>query len=175
MDLNADRHFKGKLAGLTISEDAMTNVEVQCVYDANEGLLPALPTCDAMVAEMIMGGNFELDITFLGGVTGTGARDVSGKNHQITDYGGDVTVTNTGAEFDGDGDYLTIEDFNYEDDGDFTVSMWITKDDCKSQTEAFEYIFSHVQNIDGEHVQVSVHAINTPQCDLPWGISDGCW
>jgi hypothetical protein len=47
---------------------------------------------------MMMGGNFELDITFLGGVTGTEARDVSGKNHQITDYGGDVTVTDIGTE-----------------------------------------------------------------------------
>jgi hypothetical protein len=98
MDLNSDRHFKGKLAGLTISEDAMNPTDVTCVFQANEGLLPALPTCDAMVAEMMMGGNFELDITFLGGVTGTEARDVSGKNHQITDYGGDVTVTDIGTE-----------------------------------------------------------------------------
>ncbi len=154
MDLNADRHFKGKLAGLTVSSDAMSDTEVECVFNANEGLLPALPTCNAMVAEMMMGGNFELDITFLGGVIGTGARDVSGKNHQITDYGGDVTVTDAGATFDGDGDYLTIEDFNYEDDGDFTISMWITKDDCKSPTETFEYLYSHVQNTEGQHVQI---------------------
>ena len=31
---------------------------------------------------------------------------------QITRYGDDVVVTDTGAEFDGDGDYITIEDFN---------------------------------------------------------------
>ena len=90
----------------------MTDLEVACVFQANEGLLPALPTCDAMVAEMMMGGNFELDITFLGGVGGTSTRDVSGKDHQITNYGDDVVVTDTGAEFDGDGDYITIEDFN---------------------------------------------------------------
>ena len=112
MDNNEDRHFKGKLAGLTVSSAAMTDLEVACVFQANEGLLPALPTCDAMVAEMMMGGNFELDITFLGGVGGTSTRDVSGKDHQITNYGDDVVVTDTGAEFDGDGDYITIEDFN---------------------------------------------------------------
>ena len=32
--------------------------------------------------------------------------------------------------------------------------MWITKDDCKSQTEAFEYLYSHVQNTDGDHIQI---------------------
>ena len=36
-----------------------------------------------MVAELIMGGNIELDMTFLGGITGTRARDVSGNNHEI--------------------------------------------------------------------------------------------
>jgi hypothetical protein len=83
-----------------------------------------------------------------------------------------------GAVFDGEGDYLTIEDFNYEDDGDFTISMWITKDDCKSQTEAFEYLYSHVQNTDGDHIQIDDPMNSNINiyvgCEKPGGAGKNC-
>ena len=59
-DLNEDRHYKGKIAGLTVSSSALSLTEVACIFGADEGLLPGLPTCDAMVAELMMGGNVRL-------------------------------------------------------------------------------------------------------------------
>ena len=59
-DLNEDRHYKGKIAGLTISSNALSLTEVACIFGADEGLLPGLPTCDAMVAELMMGGNVRI-------------------------------------------------------------------------------------------------------------------
>ena len=63
-------------------------------------------------------------------------------------------MTETGANFDGDGDYLTVEDFSYEDDGDFSVSFWITKGDCKDGREAFEYLYSHVENVNSQQTAI---------------------
>ena len=54
MDLDHDRHFKGKLASVTIADKAMTAAQIACVFTANNGLLPALPRCNAMIAEMMM-------------------------------------------------------------------------------------------------------------------------
>ena len=153
MDNNEDRHFKGKLAGLTIASTAFSDSEASCIFQANEALLPALPECPTMMAEMMMGGNFELDISFLSSDSDPGTNDASGKHHRVTDYGGDVTVTTTGATFDGDGDYIGIEDFDYESDGDFSISFWITKDDCKDE-QPYEYLYSHVQNTEGDHTSI---------------------
>ena len=150
MDLNEDRHFHGKIAGVTISNGPMTAAEITCLFTAYNGLLPAIPQCDAMVAEMMMGGNFELELQFLGD---SGLDDQSGKNREIATFGGDVIVSDMGAVFDGDGDYITISNFDYESDGDFTISFWITKDDCNRETP-FEYLYSHVQNTEGDHVGI---------------------
>eukprot|EP01048_Picozoa_sp_COSAG05_P033150 COSAG05_NODE_13119_length_441_cov_0.771930_2_plen_110_part_01 len=38
MDLENDRHFKGKLAGLTLASTAMSAAEASCVFQANEDL-----------------------------------------------------------------------------------------------------------------------------------------
>eukprot|EP01048_Picozoa_sp_COSAG05_P004636 COSAG05_NODE_257_length_12748_cov_68.067120_7_plen_716_part_01 len=150
MDLNEDRHFQGKIAGVTISSGPMTDEEVSCVFTAYNGLLPALPECDAMVAEMGMGGNFELEFSFLGD---SGLEDTSGKGREIAMIGDDAYISAMGAIFDGDHDYLTIANFDYETDGDFTISFWITKDDC-SPDDTFEYLYSHVQNTDGDHTSI---------------------
>jgi hypothetical protein len=151
MDLNADRHFAGKIAGLTISTGPMKATETKCVFTAYNGLLPALPHCDAMIAEMLMGQKFELELSLLGA---RGGIDTSGKSRSINKFGGDTIISSKGAVFDGDGDYLTIANFNYESDGDFTISFWITKDDCKKTNDMYEYLYSHVQNVNGAHTSI---------------------
>ena len=153
MDLDSDRHFKGKLAGLTLASTAMSAAEASCVFQANEDLLPALPECAGMLAEMMIGGNFELDMSLLQGNGHTGLEDRSQKHRTVNAFGGDVVVTETGARFDGDGDYIAIDDFNYEEDGDFTIAFWITKNDCKDD-QPYEYLYSHVQNTEGEHTSI---------------------
>jgi hypothetical protein len=149
MDLQADRHFRGKLASLTVMDRAMTTEEIECVFAANDGLLPSLPECNAMIAEMVLGRNFQLDLSFLGS-----SDDDSGNRHAVTAFGGDVVVTEDGAKFDGDGDYIQIEDVDYETDGDFTVAFWLTKpavDDCSGSDDGTseEYLFSHVKSAVG--------------------------
>ena len=153
MDLEQDRHFKGKLAGLTLASTAMSAAEASCVFQANEDLLPRLPECAAMLSEMMLGGNFELDLSLLQGDSTQGTEDRSSKHRTIHTFGGDVVVTTTGAQFDGDGDYIAIDDFDYESDGDFTISFWITKNDCKDD-QPYEYLYSHVQNTDGTHTSI---------------------
>ena len=153
MDLEQDRHFKGKLAGLTLASTAMSAAEASCVFQANEDLLPRLPECAGMLSEMMLGGNFELDLSLLQGDSTQGTQDRSNKHRTIHTFGGDVVVTTTGAQFDGDGDYIAIDDFDYESDGDFTIAFWITKNDCKDD-QPYEYLYSHVQNMDGAHTSI---------------------
>ena len=153
MDLDNDRHFKGKLAGLTLASTAMSAAEASCVFQANEDLLPRLPECAGMLSEMMLGGNFELDLSLLQGDSTQGTQDRSTKHRTINTFGGDIIVTETGAQFDGDNDYIAIDDFDYESDGDFTIAFWITKNDCKDQ-QPYEYLYSHVQNTDGDHTSI---------------------
>eukprot|EP01052_Picozoa_sp_SAG31_P029570 SAG31_NODE_2949_length_4871_cov_2.742456_6_plen_410_part_00 len=152
MDLDADRHFKGKLASVTVANQAMTAEQAACIFTANNGLLPALPHCNGMIAEMMIGGNFELDISFLGTV-----EDTSGHDVHIVTYGDDVVVTSTGVRFDGEGDYMEIENIDYESDGDFTIAFWITKDDC-TEDSTFEYLYSHVEFASGPHASIDDRA-----------------
>lgn len=154
MDLDNDRHFKGKLAGLTLASTAMSAAEASCVFQANEGLLPRLPECAGMLSEMMLGGNFELDLSLLQGDSTQGTTDRSSKHRTIHEFGGDIVVTATGAQFDGDNDYIAIDDFDYESDGDFTIGFWITKNDCKDGNQPYEYLYSHVQNTDGDHTSI---------------------
>ena len=169
MDLNEDRHFQGKIAGVTISTGPMTDEEVGCVFTSYNGLLPALPECDAMVAEMGIGGNFELEMSFLGD---EGLEDTSGKGREIEMIGDNAYISDMGVVFDGEYDYITVSNFDYETDGDFTISFWITKDDCSSE-DTFEYLYSHVQNTDGDHTSIQDRANSNVNlyigCETPGG------
>ena len=51
-----------------------------------------------------------------------------------------------GTSFDGDGDYVTIEHFQYADDATFTIAFWMTKEDCTSNP--YEYLYSHNEFLD---------------------------
>jgi hypothetical protein len=81
----------------------------------------------------------DLDITFLGEDS-----DSSGNGRYIR-KNGDCVVTPTGVHFDGDGDYFTIDSWDYALDSTFSVSVWIVKEECTAGL--YEYIYSH-QNDD---------------------------
>jgi hypothetical protein len=59
--------------------------------------------------------------------------------------GGEAQVTSSGAQFDTDRDYITVLDFDYETgDGTFTVSFWMTKEECTDSV--YEYLYSHMSS-----------------------------
>lgn len=82
----------------------------------------------------------DLSITFLGD-----SRDSSGNGRRVS-LNGDVTVTTTGVQFDGDGDYFTVPSWGYSTDSDFTVAFWFVKEVCT--TGLYEYLFSHSNHND---------------------------
>ena len=76
----------------------------------------------------------DLDVTFIGD-----SSDRSGNEHRVSVVNAVVDVE--GAHFDGDGDYITVENFEYAADGRFTVAMWMTKTACTGGL--YEYLYSH--------------------------------
>eukprot|EP01052_Picozoa_sp_SAG31_P000049 SAG31_NODE_2_length_46263_cov_45.908043_19_plen_1319_part_00 len=84
----------------------------------------------------------EVDITFLDG----DALDRSGNSHLVI-KNGNAFVSRYGAQFDGDGDDISIANFDYARDGSFTMSLWFTKENCTDGV--YEYLFSHHHNDDG--------------------------
>ena len=83
------------------------------------------------------------DITFLESL-----EDRSGNNRVATHTGGNAEeIGPTGAHFDGNGDYLTIADFDYESDAVFSVSFWFTKEGCTGGI--YEYMYSDHKSVTG--------------------------
>ena len=84
-----------------------------------------------------------MSISFLGSTVDASGHRVSAK------WSGNAAVTFSGAKFDGDDDYVTVSDFTYEkDDGKFTVSFWMTKEDCTGGV--YEYMYSHMSSIQSD-------------------------
>ena len=54
--------------------------------------------------------------------------DDSGNNHTAQVHG-DAYIAD-GAHFDGEGDYMTVNSFQYGASADFTIGMWLTKESC---------------------------------------------
>jgi hypothetical protein len=80
----------------------------------------------------------DLSLTFL-----NSDRDTSGNRRRVS-LNGDCTITTTGVQFDGDGDYFTVPSWGYASDSDFTVAFWFVKEVC---TEGlYEYLFSHTNH-----------------------------
>eukprot|EP01043_Picozoa_sp_COSAG02_P057026 COSAG02_NODE_6857_length_3324_cov_17.657674_2_plen_808_part_01 len=97
------------------------------------------------------------------------ATDTSGNGRVITHTGGnDDEIGPTGAHFDGNGDYLTISDFQYESDATFSVSFWFTKEGCTGGI--YEYLYS-------DHNSVGLSMWDTPYLDVYIGCetSGGGW
>ena len=66
--------------------------------------------------------------------------DTSQSRLRVRAHGHAVSQFN-GAVFDGDGDYITIQNVPYAANGDFSVSFWFTKELCTGGI--YEYLFSH--------------------------------
>ena len=131
-DHNADRHFVGDMAGLMVSMEALTPEQVSCIFTSGEEFLPAqLVECE----EQPVG---QLSVSFLGNMW-----DMSGNRRWVQFIGPDESLTFNGVSFDGDDDYVMIPDFDYETgDGTFSVSFWMTKEECTGGI--YEYLYSHM-------------------------------
>ena len=66
---------------------------------------------------------------------------MTGNGHAVS-TAGHAHIEMDGAHFDGDGDDITISNFEYASDGFFTVSFWFTKEECTNGV--YEYLFSHL-------------------------------
>jgi hypothetical protein len=161
-DHNAQRHFKGDMAGLMISGEPLTDSQVQCIFTQSEQFLPSqLSACAAASTAA------ELSVSFM-----DSSVDSSGHGRTITwnPSAASRHVTAAGATFDADADYVTVQ-FNdgttrdsYEhprlstggtcsdaagcttaaDNGEFSVSFWMSKDACT--TQQYEYMYSHMSS-----------------------------
>ena len=131
-DAAADRHFVGRLAGVAVSSAMLATEEAQCLFDEGEELLPSLA---AGCPDRIEGNPSVCIVSLLDSLV-----DTSQSRLRVRAHGHAVSQFN-GAVFDGDGDYITIQNVPYAANGDFSVSFWFTKELCTGGI--YEYLFSH--------------------------------
>ena len=128
-------HYRGKIAGLYLSDTPVEEAIAACLFKSLSPFLPtSMNSCETMPPA-------HLSVSFLG--DGHSAyEDVSGLALTVT-----VTkakVTHGGVHFDGDGDFVSIQNFAYADDGKFSISFWFTKEACTAGN--YEYMYSHVED-----------------------------
>jgi hypothetical protein len=143
-DLNADRHLLGKMANVQVYVAALDADQAECVFRFGESVLPDPNSIAGMVPDC--GTTDELDILFIGDY-----HDRSPNAHTVT-LGGRAAVDADGAHFDNQGDFITIENFDYASDGSFSISFWMTKEDCAAGV--YEYMYSHAQDPNADIVSV---------------------
>ena len=66
-------------------------------------------------------------------------RDASGHRHAVQNNG-HVSMSTSGASFDGTASYLTVDTFEYASDSAFSISLWVHKQQCGDGT--YEYLYS---------------------------------
>ena len=154
-DRNADRHFLGDMAGLMISTEDLTDAQVQCIFTGSEQFLPA------QLMECANQPTGQLSVSFLGN-----AIDMSGNTVGVT-FGGVTDLTFSGVKFDAPNDYVEIADFDYETGGSFTVSFWMTKEDCTGGI--YEYLYSHMTATDGDAMWTTSSINMYLGCELAGG------
>ena len=59
---------------------------------------------------------------------------------------GNAKPTFKGISFNGNNDYASVKSFAYAKDATFTVSFWMTKQECTKG--AYEYLYSHHNSVD---------------------------
>merc|ERR1711871_444559 len=143
-DLNADRHLLGKMASVQVYIAALNADQAECVFRFGESVLPDPNSIAGLVPDC--GTSDELDILFIGDY-----HDRSPSAHSVT-LGGAAAVDVDGAHFDNQGDYITVENFEYASDGQFSISFWMTKEDCAAGV--YEYMYSHAQDPQADIVSV---------------------
>jgi hypothetical protein len=143
-DLNADRHLLGKMANVQVYIAALDADQAECVFRFGESVLPDPNSVAGLIPDC--GTTDELDILFIGDY-----HDRSPNAHTVT-LGGAAAVDVDGAHFDSQGDYITVENFEYASDGQFSISFWMTKEDCAAGV--YEYMYSHAQDPNADIVSV---------------------
>jgi hypothetical protein len=132
----ADRHFVGRLAGVVVGSDQFAAAEAACLFHEGEEFLPAgYSNCPDVPI-----WNAELALSLLDGRDPP--LDASGHRHAVHTHGR-VSMSTSGASFDGDGSYLTVDTFEYASDTVFSISLWVHKPQCGGAT--YEYLYSHYE------------------------------
>ena len=143
-DLSSNRFFAGRLAGVVVSTDAFSASQVTCVFDQGETFLPTvLQECQHTAPA-------KRTLNLL--MPDTSIR-----------MGGHAHVTSQGAEFDGDGDYISISNFEYASDTTFTISLWATKNNCTGGL--YEYLYSHQHDADPNTWEHNAYALIMFACE----------
>ena len=133
VDRNADRHFRGRIAALSVYSVPVSAPQAAFIYW--EGVARVSPSLGASAIR-------DSALVDLWLVEGSNV-DRSAFNRAVA-LNGNAQFHSTGATFDGSGDYITVENFDYASDGTFSVSLWFTKDQCTGSI--YEYLFSHHNN-----------------------------
>eukprot|EP00040_Diaphanoeca_grandis_P035925 m.227142 g.227142 ORF g.227142 m.227142 type:complete len:1732 (-) comp33513_c0_seq1:404-5599(-) len=133
-DLDASRHFKGRLALAKIFNRAISANDVACIFEADEKLLPGY---DCGKSNLTQG--LGVSVSFLGDATNKYGPDA----HIVAP----AKLTPSGIAFDANGSYATVDNtFDYYSGASgFTISFWMTKENCSSGI--YEYVYSHAQSL----------------------------
>eukprot|EP01047_Picozoa_sp_COSAG01_P027023 COSAG01_NODE_1766_length_9274_cov_3.461094_7_plen_764_part_01 len=136
-DQSPSRRFLGRMAALVISHREMNQAQVACTFRDGESI-PLPVRFSGCVGRNLPPG--QVGISFLGTI-----QDSSGHNRTVVAHGG-VVATFSGARFNDAQDYVTVPNFQYESVGRFSVSFWMTKEQCAGGV--YEYMYSHMSSID---------------------------
>lgn len=157
-DLNAFRHFTGRMAGVAIAAEAKT--EVSCLFGCGHTSLPGVETLQRDICTTMVEPEAKAPLT---------SPKCSGTSHvakgACAQYGSrrdgqyaPAEFSSEGARFDGDGDYIEIPSIDYGTDSTFTISFWFTKGDGHGQSlsgessctdNLYEYLYSHNERATG--------------------------
>jgi hypothetical protein len=133
-DHDANRHFRGKMALVNVYDYAVSNVQAECLFRGGDA---ALPDPSAIYSSSGC-APLEADISFIGDTT-----DRSGNDHRAI-LRGSAVVSMDGLHVNGEGDWAEIANFEYADDGTFSIAFWMTKEACSGGI--YEYLYSHAQD-----------------------------
>ena len=92
----------------------------------------------AQFNEVCNDDGLDVDISFLGTVENV-ATDAAAEV-EVATMAGSAELTADGIVFDAQGSYVSLPNFGYAESGGFTLSFWITKEECS------EGIYEYVRN-----------------------------
>ena len=152
----ADRHFKGRLAGLLVGPNSFSRAEVSCLFRESEEYLPVLLS-NNIESRCARPPHFLCSVSLLDSL-----EDTSQAGHRVQSHPRHLVAFN-GAEFDGDGDYISISNFEYASDTTFTISLWATKNQCTGGL--YEYLYSHQHDADPNTWEHNAYALIMFACE----------
>ena len=146
-DRNSDRHFHGRMALVSVYSEGFSPGQAAFSFRAGTAEIEPLLNADKVLEEAW------LDVWFVDGENQDRSVYCHHQGQTVVEMGalchyvmlnGHATLSNSGVSFDGDGDDVTIQSFDYYSDGTFGISFWFTKEQCTAGV--YEYLFSHHNN-----------------------------